>query len=605
MTGHVITAPAPTAPAAPATPGTGTASAPAAAGAGAAPAATPATPAPASVPVTGGWATLSAAMTAEVPPIADRDDLTVSIAPGAAFGHPAVFVPALRAIELDGSRLKIDPAAACPARNSDRNRYPAVWGALVHECAHAKHTVWRAPLLAHPEVVKAAKLLEESRIEAAQIRRRPDDRHWLRASATEIVIGDNGGKTAAAHLPRTAYAAAHNAALVLGRVDAGVLTESECAPLVREIESVLGTDTLEKLRAIWREAHTVADADTAAMLELGRRWFDIVGPEPHATPIPASLLGAAIEATAAAIAREVAANPVPADPAESAAAAREAAAATAKEAQLMAKHVFGDGEKPARSRTVARTRTPLTTEQSAARVLARALDTAAARERATVKTTSVVPPGRVRMRGVLARQAQLAAGAIPTAEPFTRTARKNSPHPPLRVGIACDVSSSMSAFAAPVSSAAWIIARAAELAAMPATTATVTFGARVTPITYPGTAPAHVAEFGCPDKYHALGAATVALDGALGLSRPGATRLLVVISDGIYRDYEREAAQRRLDTVRATGCAVLWLAPNTGRRPGRPGAPTPLNGATVHVVTDPATTATAIARAVTAAVRAA
>ncbi|MEV6363169.1 VWA domain-containing protein [Nocardia asteroides] len=600
MTGHVITTPAPipTTPAAPATPGTGTASAPAAAGAGAA-------PAPASVPVTGGWATLSAAMTAEVPPIADRDDLTVSIAPGAAFGHPAVFVRALAAIELDGANLKIDPADARPARNSDRNNYPAVWGALVHECAHAKHSVWVPPLLAHPEVVAAAKLLEESRIEAAQIRRRPDDRHWLRASATEIVIGDNGGTTAAAHLPRTAYAAAHNAALVLGRIDAGVLTESECAPLAREIESILGPDTLATLRAIWREAHTVADADTAAMLELGRRWLDIVGPEPHATPIPSSLLGAAIEATAAAIAADVAANPVPADPAEAAAAAREVAAASAEEAQLMAEHVFGEDGVAGRSRTVRRTRTPLAAEQTAARVLARALDTAAARERATVKTTSVVPPGRVRMRGVLARQAQLAAGAIPTAEPFTRTTRKRSPYPPLQVGIACDVSSSMSRFAAPVASAAWIIARAAELAAMPATTATVTFGSTVTPITYPSTAPTQVSEFGCPDKYHALGAATIALDGALGLSRPGATRLLVVISDGIYRTHERASAQRRLDAVRAAGCALLWLAPDTGRRPGRPGAPTPLDGATVHMVTDPATTATAIARAITIAVRAA
>ncbi|MGV9725723.1 VWA domain-containing protein, partial [Nocardia beijingensis] len=570
------------------------------AGAGAAPAA-PATPAPASAPVTGGWATLSAAMTAEVPPIADRDDLTVSIAPGAAFGHPAVFVPALAAIELDGSRLKIDPADATPARNSDRNQYPAVWGALVHECAHAKHSVWQPPLLAHPEVVTAAKLLEESRIEAAQLRRRPDDRHWLRASATEIVIGDNGGETAAAQIPPTTYAAAHNAALVLGRVDAGVLEKSECAPLLLEIESILGTDTLAKLRAIWREAHTVADADTAAMLELGQRWLDIVGPDPHAAPLPGSKLGAAIRATVAAIAREVAANPVPADPAESAAAARRAAADTAERAQRLAENVFGDGGGdggvPGISRIVRRTRTPLAKEQSAARVLARALDTAAARERATVKTTSVVPPGRVRMRGVLARQAQLAAGAIPTAEPFTRTTRKNSTHPPLQVGIACDVSSSMSKFAAPVSSAAWIIARAAELAAMPATTATVTFGDTVTPITYPGTAPAQVTEFGCPDGNHAIDVAIVALEGALGLARPGAARLLVIISDGIYTGPHRDRAQKRLDALRAAGCAVLWLAPARGRS-------NPLRNSNPHLLTDPATTAAEIARAATAAVRA-
>ncbi len=601
MTSHVITTPATTSATPATTPGTGTASAPAATGVGAAPAAAPATPALASVPVTGGWAALSAAMTAEVPPIADRDDVTVSIAPGAAFGHPAVFVPALAAIELDGSRLKIDPADAHPATNSDRNNYPAVWGALVHECAHAKHSVWRPPLLAHPEVVTAAKLLEESRIEAAQIRRRPDDRHWLRASATEIVIGDNGGASAAAQISPTIYAAAHNAALVLGRVDAGVVQESECAALVLEIESILGTDTLAKLRAIWREAHTVADADTAAMLELGQRWLDIVGPDPHAAPVPGSRLGAAIRATVAAIAREVAANPVAPDPAELAATAQRAATATAEQSQRMAQHVFGDGggsgSGPGISRIVRRIRTPLAKEHTAARVLARALDTAAARERATVKTTSVVPPGRVRMRGVLARQAQLAAGAIPTAEPFTRTARKTSPCPPLKVGIACDVSSSMGRFADPVSSAAWIIARAAELAAVPATTATVTFGDTVTPITYPGTAPAKVAEFGCPDGNHAIDAAIAALDGALGLSRPGAARLLVIISDGIYTGGNRDRAQKRLDALRGAGCAVLWLAPARARVD-------PLANSNPHLLHDPAATAAEIARAATAAVRA-
>ncbi|MBF6341865.1 VWA domain-containing protein, partial [Nocardia abscessus] len=314
-----------------------------------------------------------------------------------------------------------------------------------------------------------------------------------------------------------------------------------------------------------------------------------------------SKLGAAIRATVAAIAREVAANPVPADPAESAAAARRAAADTAERAQRLAENVFGDGGGdggvPGISRIVRRTRTPLAKEQSAARVLARALDTAAARERATVKTTSVVPPGRVRMRGVLARQAQLAAGAIPTAEPFTRTTRKNSPHPPLQVGIACDVSSSMSKFAAPVSSAAWIIARAAELAAMPATTATVTFGDTVTPITYPGTAPAQVTEFGCPDGNHAIDFAIVALEGALGLARPGAARLLVIISDGIYTGLNRDRAQKRLDALRAAGCAVLWLAPARGRV-------NPLKNSNPHLLTDPATTAAEIARAATAAVRA-
>ena len=601
MTGHVITAPAPAATTTPPPPATPTSppatAAPATPATATAAPASAATPASASVPVTGGWATFSAAMTAEVPPIADRDDLTVTIAPGAGFGSPAAFVPSWGAIEIDGTRLTIDPATARPERTSDRNRYPAVWGALVHECAHAQHSVWTAPPVAHPEVDKAAMLLEESRIEAAQIRRRPDDRHWLRACATEIVIGDNGGASATAQIPPVPYHAARNAALILARQDGGILEAAECAPAATAIEAILGTDTLEKLRVIWREAHTVGDDDAAAMLELGARWFDLIGPDPHADPEPSSPLGAAIKASVTKVRKAVAASPVPPDPAEVAEAARHAAQQEAREAAAIASKVFGTGAGRRWTSSRRRTRDARPEEHTAARVLARALNTAATRERATVRTTSALPPGRLRMRGALAREAQRAAGAMPTAEPFTRTTRKTVPLPPLRVGIACDVSLSMEEYAGPVASAAWIIARAAELATMPAATATVTFGASAKPVTYPGTAPARVTEFDCPDWHHVIDIAVEALNGALDLAYPGATRLLVIISDGRYQGGERTRAQERVDKLRAAGCAVLWMAPADSD-------PTPLTGVDVLLVTDPTITAVAIGRAITAAVRA-
>ncbi|HEX5497017.1 MAG TPA: hypothetical protein VFX70_20840, partial [Mycobacteriales bacterium] len=82
----------------------------------------------------------------------------------------------------------------------------------------------------------------------------------------------------------------------------------------------------------------------------------------------------------------------------------------------------------------------------------------------------------------------------------------------------------------------------------------------------------------------------------LGLSAPDAARLLVIVSDGLYRTRPRHDGQTRLTRLRATGCAVLWLAP----------AGTtihPLDGATVHPLTDPTTTTQAIARAATTALR--
>ncbi|WP_205856366.1 VWA domain-containing protein, partial [Phytoactinopolyspora endophytica] len=182
---------------------------------------------------------------------------------------------------------------------------------------------------------------------------------------------------------------------------------------------------------------------------------------------------------------------------------------------------------------------------------------------------------------MLTREAQRAAGAIPTAEPFTRTTRTAMPAPPLRLGIACDVSGSMHPFTAHVASAAWILAHAAHHTHVPADTATVIFGHHVHPVVHPGKAPATVTEFAARDNFEAIDDAIDALDGALGLSRPEAARLLVIVSDGRYRAEPRKQGQRRIDRLRATRCAVLWLTPDTP-------SSDPLDGTTVHVMTDPA-----------------
>lgn len=541
------------------------------------------------------WAALSAHMTTATPPIAGRPDLTVTIAPGAAGGGLALFVRAHAAIEINGAHLGIDPATARPWVVADRYRYAPTWGALTHECAHAAHTRWSRAARVAPDVMAAALLIEESRIEAAQLRRRPQDRHWLRASTRELVLADTGGPTAAASVPPTRYAAAHQAALLLARVDAGVLDPAEAAPAATVIEGILGRALLRQLRTLWRVAHRLSDTNTHGMLELARRWVALVGPDPHATPVPGSVLGAAVVGTVNGVAEVVAAQPIPADPddvAEAAARERAAEIVNSDYAQQIAEGVFDPHASRPRWRT---TRAPRTDERAAARVLARGLNTASARERAVTKTASALPPGRVRMRAVVAREAQRAAGAVPTAQPFTRTTRTTVPVPPLRIGIACDVSGSMRDYTDAVASAAWIVAQGANLATMPAATATVTFGQSVAPVTYPATAPAKVTEFAASGAWEAIDTALDALDGALGLSKRENTRLLVIISDGRFKPGPRAAAQKRLDRLRACGCAVLWLA--TGP------SPTPLDGATVHTLTDPAATADAIARAATAAVR--
>jgi hypothetical protein len=94
------------------------------------------------------------------------------------------------------------------------------------------------------------------------------------------------------------------------------------------------------------------------------------------------------------------------------------------------------------------------------------------------------------MRGALAADAQRAASAVPTAQPFTRTTRRSVPTPPLRIRIACDVSGSMVEFAGTVASAAWILAHAPRYTTVATTTATVIFGEHVQPIEHPASPPA-------------------------------------------------------------------------------------------------------------------
>ena len=53
-------------------------------------------PAPENLPRPAAWLAFSAQMTAQVAPVADRDDLTVTVAPGAGRGAPGLLHPGNR-----------------------------------------------------------------------------------------------------------------------------------------------------------------------------------------------------------------------------------------------------------------------------------------------------------------------------------------------------------------------------------------------------------------------------------------------------------------------------------------------------------------------------
>jgi hypothetical protein len=564
----------------------------------------PPAPAPASRPrPSAAWLAFSAKMTAQVAPVADRADLTVTVAPGAGREAPACLIPGSAEIEVDADHLPVDPVTADPANPADRERYPALWGATVHECAHAAHSRWRAPKGTDAAWSAAALALEESRIEARQVTRRPGDRAWLRACTCQIVIGDF---TAAAAPPASAAEAGSAAALILAREDAGILESAEAEPVARAVAAVIGEEKLGQLRQVWREAHRTRDDDVRGMVRLGRRWCRILGtdpdqPAPKGDPsqpgqgAPSPVAAAVGEATARVedASRAEFAPPAPFPP--GAAEAREADSKARRAAGDASARVFARDPGNASGGTTGTSREPTQDEQAAARRLARALREASAGGRTQTVITSATPPGRLRMRHAVTADAQRAAGAVPTAKPFTRVERRRVPAPPLAVGVMCDVSGSMNAFTGPVASTAWILARAT--ASLPgARTATVTYGRDVRPVTYPGVTPARVAEFHAAGKYEDFTTAVNALDGALGLAKPGSTRILVIVSDGRYKGTQHADGQKLITRLAAAGCLVIWIAPSDTANT--------MTGTRVVILADPAAaTSQAVARAVTASAR--
>ncbi|WP_049581000.1 VWA domain-containing protein, partial [Streptomyces sp. SBT349] len=528
-------------------------------------------------PHTREWLRIAAALSARLPELAEREDILVSCEHRTRSGAPAAFFPTLAELEIHTALFApLHPATINPARPGDEERYPVAWGAFIHEAAHAAHTRWATPIpLRGTALDTAGQLLEESRAEHAHLGRRPGDRRYLRAAVHTLVLADFTSDT-----PTDRWQAACAAALILARRDAGILDPDETQPLETTVTKVLGEDLLATLAEIWTAAHATGDEDEQAMLGHARAWCQALDADPNASEpapdptCPVGELADAIGKTIAAVAANDAAQAAAQARVEAARTARRQAksaqAARARQAAKTAERVFSPGagpynptktrrRRPERSPVIG-TRPPTAAEKSAAGQLARALRAAAHRERTTTHIPSAAPPGRLNMRQALARDAQLAAGATPTATPWTRTVHRPNPTPPLRVGIALDVSASMHAATEPIASAAWIVARAAALTDPDSLSATVAYDTSVTAITAPGRTPRDVTRLAARGLGHSLAEAIDALTAGVDLTHPGAGRLLVIASDGNYADDEAEPATERITALRAAGCAVLWLA---------------------------------------------
>jgi Mg-chelatase subunit ChlD len=230
-----------------------------------------------------------------------------------------------------------------------------------------------------------------------------------------------------------------------------------------------------------------------------------------------------------------------------------AAAAGLPSAEYSARLLAGRHPAPAAWRR----RDPTPAEQQAARQLAARLQRARTHQPEPATRPSPIPPGRLRVRHAITEQAQRESGALPTAAPWQQRANLPPPKPALRLGVLVDVSASMASYAAPMSSAAWILAHAARQSH--ATTTTIAFGGTVTLLVPPRQHPTQVLNMRTGGGTSTFISAVKLADQLLDLRHRGALRMLAVVSDGDLADIE--PAQKLISTLHRAGCAVLWLRP--------------------------------------------
>ncbi|MDN5894439.1 MAG: VWA domain-containing protein [Nocardioides sp.] len=216
---------------------------------------------------------------------------------------------------------------------------------------------------------------------------------------------------------------------------------------------------------------------------------------------------------------------------------------------------FGHGTAPIRIME----RAPGAGLQEQARRLTWALRRAQFRAVTRTRTPAAAPPGRMKMGEMMRRDAQKAARAKITAQPWKQTRRREAAQPPLTVGFSGDVSGSMGTWQEVTADLAWAVAQA--VSHMAGTTAAVAWNSDVAPTLHPGQNPPRVQEAKCGGGSAGCALSLRALDGALHLTseRDGA-RAVVVVTDGDLREtYPKINGE--VQRLTRTGVKVLWVTP--------------------------------------------
>ena len=513
------------------------------------------------------WAELSGHYTELAEARSNRDDLNVICAPEAAMGHPGYYMPATARIALDGDILPSRPKELDTDNPEHFAALAALQGVFVHELGHSVHTDSMREAI-EGEESRGSILLEEIRMEAKAIADRPKDAIWLRAASKQLILEGETGQNA----PQTKAQAAQVAILTEGRVQAGSLQPQDVAEISKALEAVFDQEEMDEIRSIMQGAVEVEDGDCQAMTDLARRLRELSG-EPEGggeaeggqlSDQQGEALSDAVKKAAGQASQEAATELI-----HDAEGGQVDQALDAVEGQGEDKEAGEDEDPqkglgaPSGAAMHAALRPPGAQEKKARLRLTQLLRKARWRDRDKVKTSAVVPPGRLRSREAMRGSAEKSMGRMPSAKPWKKTRRRHVEQPKLRVGLVVDVSGSMSPVVPTVSSTMWIVANAVHDVGGKA--AGYSFGDSWNTVVRSGTPPKQVADFGQGGGTMNPGYAILQAEKDLQFDQPG-PRVLVIVSDGAWAwAGDQDLADQAVERLMAQGVVVLSV--NIGFEP--------------------------------------
>lgn len=466
-----------------------------------------------------------------------------------------------------------------PASVRDRQRALAAYGVLGHELGHLLCTIAAVlATLTREGFAAEAAILEEPRMEASMGRRKPWYRGCYGYAFTEYRLPDLVDAVAAAQ----SGALVDVALRTLGAEHGSLLHPDVADACRRALAGAMPSQLFDGLDQLCADLVHVPDGDVDAMRECCKRLRDLLQEEGMSLEPPPAAGGAGGGCRKtpgdgdAGSPGELSAEDIQAihdaqqgiDPADwptarealdrheravrgAGARTSSSAADTRGRQKSRERHQAGIAGSP--FDPVAGWRAPTGEEQAIAADLTRRLSLVpVANDRRVLMR---YPPGTVDFTQLTLREAQIARGRAPSADPFARYERGVDRLRDPRVLVLLDTSGSMEDWIELATGMGWAIARAAVR--LRGRVAMVGFGNQVTPIIDPAAPPRLVpiveSDGGTMFIRQAFEKGVERLD----LRDPLAPRLLVVISDGDwhYPDEDRE----RLTPYLRSGLAALTV----------------------------------------------